>query len=106
MFLGHFAVGLAGRRVTPDVSLAAWFVAVQLVDLCWPVFLLLGLERVRIVPGITAFTPLEFVHYPITHSLVGVLVWSALFGGLWWVKHSRLPSFRVPDAGRAAWLLA
>jgi hypothetical protein len=106
MFLGHFAVGLAGRRLTPQVSLAAWFASVQLVDLVWPVCLLLGLERVRIAPGITAFTPLDFEHYPITHSLVGVAVWAALFGGLWWAKHSRLPRFQLPDARRAAWLLA
>ena len=56
MFLGHLAVGLAGKRAAPGASLAAWFGAVLLVDLVWPLFLLLGLEHVRIVPGITAFT--------------------------------------------------
>ena len=84
MFLGHFAVGLAGRRVTPAASLAAWIAAVQLVDLIWPIFLLLGLEHVRIAPGITAFTPLDFYDYPITHSLVGGVGWAALFAGLWY----------------------
>ncbi len=82
MFLGHFAVGLAGRTLTPSVSLGTWFLAVQLVDLVWPFFLLAGLEHVRIVPGITRFTPLDFTHYPFTHSLVAGVVWALLLGWL------------------------
>lgn len=78
MFLGHFAVGLAGRTLTPSVSLGTWFLAVQLVDLVWPFFLLTGLEHVRIVPGITRFTPLDFAHYPFTHSLVAGAAWALL----------------------------
>jgi hypothetical protein len=78
MFLGHFAIGLGARRYTPLVSLGAWFLAVQLVDLLWPLFLLAGAEHVRIAPGMTAFTPLDFYDYPITHSLVGGLVWAVL----------------------------
>src|SRR5687768_15067000 len=78
VFLGHFAVGLVGSRFTPAVSLGTWFLAVQFVDLIWPFFLLAGLEHVRIAPGITAFTPLDFYDYPITHSLVGGLVWAVL----------------------------
>jgi hypothetical protein len=80
MFLGHFAAGLVARRLTPAVSLGTWFLAVQFVDLVWPVFLLTGLEHVRIAPGITAFTPLDFYDYPITHSLAGGLVWALLLG--------------------------
>jgi hypothetical protein len=78
MFLGHYAVGLAAKRLAPAVSLGTWFLAVQLVDLIWPFFLLTGLERVRIAPGITAFTPLDFEHYPITHSLIAGIVWAML----------------------------
>lgn len=105
MFLGHFAVGLAARRAAPQVSLATWFTAVQLVDLIWPLMLLLGLEHVRIVPGITAFTPLDFYDYPITHSLVGGVVWAALFGGLWYLTRRR-GRFRSQGAGPAAALIA
>ena len=79
MFIGHIAVGLAGKRATPGVSLATWLTSVQLVDLLWPIFLLLGLEHVRIAPGITRFTPLDFYDYPITHSLVGATAWAAIF---------------------------
>jgi hypothetical protein len=79
MFIGHIAVGLAAKRATPAVSLATWLTSVQFVDMLWPIFLLLGLEHVRIAPGITRFTPLDFYDYPITHSLVGATVWAGLF---------------------------
>ena len=81
MFIGHIAVGLAGKRATPSVSLATWLTSVQLIDMLWPIFLLLGLEHVRIAPGITRFTPLDFYDYPLTHSLVGSACWAAIFAG-------------------------
>jgi membrane-bound metal-dependent hydrolase YbcI (DUF457 family) len=83
VFLGHIAVGLAGKRALPSVSLATWVASAQLVDLLWPLFLIAGLEHVRIDPGITAFTPLDFYDYPITHSLVGSAAWAAVFAGGW-----------------------
>ena len=83
MFIGHFAVGLAGRRLTPRVSLPVWFAAAQLLDILWPILLLAGVEHVRIAPGTTAFTPLDFYDYPISHSLVGAIVWGALAAVLW-----------------------
>ena len=81
MFIGHIAVGLAGKRAASSVSLATWLTSVQLVDMIWPIFLLLGLEHVRIAPGITRFTPLDFYDYPLTHSLVGSACWAAIFAG-------------------------
>jgi hypothetical protein len=90
MFIGHIAVGLAGKRIAPSVSLATWLSAVQLVDLLWPILLLAGLEHVRIAPGITPFTPLDFYDYPITHSLVGTGAWAAIFALGWFV--ARRPS--------------
>jgi len=78
MFLGHVAVGLAAKKVAPRTSLFWLVSATTLLDLLWPVFLVLGLEEVRIAPGITAATPLDFVSYPWSHSLVMTLVWSSL----------------------------
>jgi hypothetical protein len=77
MFLGHYGAALALKRAEPKLSLGTLFLAVQLADLLWGVFLLTGWERVLIDPGYTAVTPLQFVHYPITHSLVGAVAWSA-----------------------------
>ena len=95
MFLGHIAVGLAGKRAVPSVSLGTWVMAVQFVDLLWPLFLLAGLEHVRIAPGITAFTPLDFYDYPITHSLVGAGAWAALFAGIWIAQRRRRAASRT-----------
>lgn len=80
MFIGHAAVALAARPLLPRINLALSLAAAFWVDLVWPVFLLLGIEQVRIDPGNTAFTPLDFVHYPWTHSLVAAIAWSVLFG--------------------------
>ena len=85
MFLGHYGVALAAKRIAPRASLGTFVLAAQLVDELWPIFLLAGLERIRITPGITAFNPLEFVHYPITHSLIGALGWGVALGLAYWV---------------------
>jgi hypothetical protein len=96
MFIGHFGVGFAGKKVEPKVSLGTLFMASQFIDLLWPLFLLLGLERVEVDPGNTAFTPLDFVYYPFTHSFLGVLIWGALFGMVY---------FAVRKNGKGALLL-
>jgi membrane-bound metal-dependent hydrolase YbcI (DUF457 family) len=78
MFIGHFAIGFASKRWTPETSLGVLLAAAQGPDLLWPVFLLAGVEEVRIAPGDTAMTPLNFVRYPWSHSLLMVGVWAAL----------------------------
>lgn len=80
MFIGHFAAGMAAKKLEPSISLGTLFLAAQWLDLLWPTLLLLNLEHVVIAPGTSAVTPLDFVDYPITHSLVMVLGWSLLFG--------------------------
>ncbi len=80
MFIGHFAVAFAAKQAAPRTSLGTLFLASQFLDLLWPLFLLLGLEHVRIDPGNTAVTPLDFHDYPFTHSLVTTMGWSLLVG--------------------------
>jgi len=80
LFIGHFALGFAAKRAAPRLSLAVLFAAAQLADLMWPFLLVLGIEQVRIDPGITAFTPLDFVSYPYSHSLLFLTIWGVLFG--------------------------
>jgi membrane-bound metal-dependent hydrolase YbcI (DUF457 family) len=79
MFIGHFSLALGAKKVAPKLSLGTTFIAVQLLDLLWPPFLLIGIEKVKIEPGNTAFTPLNFIHYPFSHSLVNAAVWAMLF---------------------------
>ena len=80
MFIGHFGIGFGAKSAAPKVSLGSLFLAAQFIDLLWPTLLLLGIERVRIVPGATAVTPLIFEHYPVSHSLLAVLGWAVLVG--------------------------
>jgi membrane-bound metal-dependent hydrolase YbcI (DUF457 family) len=80
MFLGHFGLGFGAKKAAPAVSLGALFLACQFADLLWPVLLLLGVERVAIVPGITTVTPLDFISYPYSHSLLMLGVWGVLLG--------------------------
>ena len=83
MFIGHFALGLAARRATPRVPLVVLFAAAQLADIVWPFFLAAGLEHVRVDPGNTAVTPLDFVSYPYSHSLVLLFGWGAAFAWIY-----------------------
>jgi membrane-bound metal-dependent hydrolase YbcI (DUF457 family) len=82
VFIGHFALGFAAKRVTPRVSLAVLAAATQVADLLWPIFLALGFEHVRIDPGNTAVTPLDFVSYPYSHSLLLLVVWGVVFAAV------------------------
>ena len=91
MFIGHFAIGFAAKRAAPAVSLGTLFLASQLADLLWPNLVLLGIERFEIQPGATAVTPIDFVSYPISHSLVALCLWAAAFAGLYWALRRRGP---------------
>lgn len=79
MFIGHFAVAFGAKKYVQGVSLGILFLACQLADIIWPNLVLLGIEKVEIEPGITVLTPLNFLHYPWSHSLAMLLLWSLLF---------------------------
>jgi len=79
MFLGHFGLALGAKRVAPGPSLGTAILAAQWADGIWPFFVLLGIERVAIAPGITRVTPLDFVSYPYSHSLVADVGWAIAF---------------------------
>ena len=83
MFIGHFGVALAAKKVAPRTSLGTLVMAAQFLDLLWPLFLLLGVERVIIAPGATVVTPLDFISYPFSHSLLAALGWACLFAGIY-----------------------
>jgi hypothetical protein len=82
MFIGHLALGFAAKRAAPRVSLALLLGAAQLADILWPLFLAFGLEQVRIDPGNTALTPLDFVSYPYSHSLLLLVIWGGALAAL------------------------
>ncbi len=76
MFVGHYGVSFAAKSVEKTIPLWVLFLAVQLLDVFWSLFVLLGVEKVRIVPGITASNPLDLYYMPYTHSLVAAVLWS------------------------------
>ncbi len=78
MFVGHYGVSFAAKKAEPSISLWVLFIAVQLLDVLWAPFVLLRIEKVRIVPGITASNPLDLYYMPYTHSLVAAIAWSVL----------------------------
>jgi len=78
MGIGHVAIGFAAKRAAPSVPLALLLLAAMLCDVLWSAFILLGVEHARIVPGITAASPLDFYDYPLSHSLAGTALWTAL----------------------------
>jgi hypothetical protein len=80
VFVGHYGVSLAAKRWAPSLSLAWLFLAVQVLDLLFATFVLVGVERMAIVPGFTAYNPYDLVFMPYSHSLVGALGWSVVFG--------------------------
>lgn len=77
MLAGHLAVALVAKKVEPRLTFASALTAAFWLDFVWPVMLVLGLEKVRVDPGNTAFTHLAFDSYPWTHSLAAVLAWAA-----------------------------
>lgn len=87
MFIGHFAVAFAAKRAAPSVSLGTLFLAAQFADLLWPILVLLGVERFRILPHATAVTPLDFIHYPYSHSLAALIFWAFVLGGVYLIFH-------------------
>lgn len=106
MFIGHVGLAFAAKKLAPRPSLGTLALAAQLVDGVWPVFLLLGWEKVEIVPGITAVTPLDFVSYPYTHSLVAGAVWALLLaGGYYGLRRDRVGAGWIAALVLSHWVL-
>jgi hypothetical protein len=92
MFIGHFGVGFAAKKVVKKTSLGTLFLASQFVDLLWPVLLILGIEKVEINPANTGLTPLNFVYYPFSHSLLTAIAWAFIFGLIYYLIKKDLRS--------------
>lgn len=106
MFIGHFGVALAAKPAARQTSLGTLFLAGQFIDLLWPSLLMAGLETVAIAPGATRVTPLEFTHYPISHSLLAVVIWAVLFAGVYLaIRRALLPALVCGGLVVSHWLL-
>jgi hypothetical protein len=106
MVIGHYAVGMVAKRYAPRTSLGTLIAAGAFLDLVWPFFLLLGVEVVEVTPGVTAVTPLTFVSYPWSHSLLMSVVWGALFAAFYFVARRYVPgTIAVAALVVSHWLL-
>ena len=89
MFIGHFAPALIVAARPKAAGLGTLFVAAQLIDIGFASLLFAGVEAMRIAPGITAMNPMDLHHMPYTHSLLGALIWAAMFGAAVWFATKR-----------------
>jgi hypothetical protein len=86
LLAGHYSAALLAKTAEPRAPLWALVLAVQLVDVLWALFVLLGIEHLRIDPALPS-NPLDLYDMPWTHSLAGALFWAALAAGVaraWW----------------------
>ena len=92
MFVGHYGPSFAAKAAEKTIPLWLLFLAVQWLDVMWSIFVLLGIEKVRIVPGFTATNPLDLYYMPYTHSLIGAVLWALAMGILYklWSKNEGL----------------
>ncbi|MEE9372273.1 MAG: hypothetical protein V3V00_04395 [Saprospiraceae bacterium] len=79
MFIGHYAPALFLKGVENKASLGMLFIAVQFVDILFFPFVLMGIERLNIVPDFTPSTHFELIFYPYTHGLLASVLWGLAF---------------------------
>jgi hypothetical protein len=82
MFIGHYGPAFGAKAAMRQIPLWVLFIAVQWMDVVWSIFVMTGIEKVRIVPGFTEASPLDLYYMPYTHGLGGALVLSALLGAV------------------------
>ncbi len=91
MFIGHHAVAFGSKKIAPRTSLGTALMAANWLDLIWPIFLILGIEHVRLSGATNPFLAADFYDYPWTHSLLMSIVWSLAFAAVYWMitKYAR-----------------
>jgi hypothetical protein len=80
MFIGHYGPAFGGKAALRQIPLWVLFVAVQWMDVVWSILVMAGIEKVRVVPGLTEGSALDLYYMPYTHGLAGALVLSAILG--------------------------
>jgi hypothetical protein len=101
MFIGHYAVALGSKKAVPKVKLGTLLLAALFLDLLFPLFLLLGIEHVRIIPGVSPFTRLDLYDYPISHNMLTSLLWSLLVSGFYYIKNK----YKIGAIVIGSWIL-
>lgn len=82
MFIGHYGPAFGAKAALRAIPLWVLFIAVQWLDVWWSILVMLGVEKVRIIPGFTQGSTLDLYFMPYTHGLAGALALSALYGAI------------------------
>src|SRR5882757_8599963 len=82
MFIGHYGPAFAGKALEKRLPLWLLFLAVQWLDVVWSALVMLNVEKLRIVQGLTQGSALDLYYMPYTHGLLGALTISAAFGAV------------------------
>jgi hypothetical protein len=106
MFIGHWAPALVVAAQPRSPGLTTLFVAAQLVDWAFFAFLLLGVEHMRVSPGISVMNPMDLYHMPFTHSLAGSMAFAGIFAALLWMpKRDNIAAFLGAAVVLSHWFL-
>ena len=82
MFAGHYGISFAMKPEDRRVPLWVWFIAAQWLDVVWSVLVLMGVEKLSIVPGFTRANALDLYYMPFSHGLPGAILLSLIFAGM------------------------
>ena len=77
MYAGHFAAGLAIKGRIPAAPTWGLLVGVGFLDILFGPFVLLGIERASITPGVSPGFSLDYIDW--SHSLAMSIVWSIAY---------------------------
>jgi len=106
MLVGHFAVGLAAKRVEPKLSLGTLVLAAMLSDFLWCIFMIAGIEHVQFKPGMGAANYLTASNIAWSHSLLTNVIWAALFAAAYlWRRRDPAGAWILFAAVLSHWLL-
>src|ERR687892_1770675 len=86
MYAGHFAAGLIIKARVPQAPIWGLLLGVGVPDLLFGPFVLAGIERVSLTPGVSPGFSLDYIDW--SHSLTTSIIWSAVFGSFFW-RHGR-----------------
>jgi hypothetical protein len=104
VFIGHFGVGFAAKRLAPRTSLTTLIAAAIFIDVLWPLSVWLGLQQAHSHSGGTAIIPFDLSPY--FHSLFMALVWSAVLALAYRARtHYAAGAVVVGLAASSHWLL-
>jgi hypothetical protein len=96
MLVGHFALGLAAKRLEPAVSVGTLVLATMMPDLLWCIFMIVGIEHVQFKPGAGAANYFACSDIVMSHSLMMDSLWAGLLAAAYFLKRS---------SPRGAWVI-